>query len=91
MKRPLIFIITSFCLVFMISLIRSKGKDLDKIKKRLIPKIKKELEEKDLEFGSKVFIRIFKEEKILEIWLQEKEKKPSDFLRVFQFVIIQDI
>ena len=75
MKRPLIFIITSFCLVFMISLIRSKGKDLDEIKKRLIPKIKKEIEEKDLELGSKVFIRIFKEEKILEIWIQEKEKK----------------
>ena len=83
MKRPLIFIITSFCLVFMISLIRSKGKDLDKIKKRLIPKIKKELEEKDLEFGSKVFIRIFKEEKILEIWLQEKEKKTFRFFKSF--------
>ena len=83
MKRPLIFIITSFCLVFIISLIRSKGKDLDEIKKRLIPKIKKELEENDLEFGSKVFIRIFKEEKILEIWLQEKEKKTFRFFKSF--------
>ena len=83
MKRPLIFIIISFCLVFMISLIRSKGKDLDEIKRRLIPKIKKELEEKGLELGSKVFIRIFKEEKILEIWLQEKEKKTFRFFKSF--------
>ena len=86
MNRPLIFIITIFCLVSMISLITSREsprKDLDEIRKRVIPKIKEELEEKGLELGSKVFIRIFKEEKILELWLQENEKTPFRFFKSF--------
>ena len=78
-EKALIFIITSFCLVFMISLIRSKGKDLDEIKKRLIPKIKKELEEKGSELGSKVFIRIFKEENIRDMDPRERKKNLQIF------------
>jgi murein L,D-transpeptidase YafK len=38
---------------------------------RIRPKLEKELSEKGLKFGAPVYIRIFKEERILELWLQK--------------------
>ena len=43
--------------------------------KRVKPMIMKELAGKDLEFGAPIFIRIFKEEMFLEVWL----KKDTNF------------
>ncbi len=37
---------------------------------RIKPRIVKELSDKDLSFGASIFVRIFKEEKIIEVWLK---------------------
>ena len=43
--------------------------------KRVKPMIVKEIAGKDLDFGAPIFIRIFKDEKLLEVWL----KKDTNF------------
>jgi murein L,D-transpeptidase YafK len=42
--------------------------------RRVKPVLKKEFENKDLEYGSPIFIRIFKESKELEIWVKSENK-----------------
>lgn len=44
-------------------------------KSRVLPRLNKELEAKHLTFGSPVFIRIFKETKQLELWIESQRTK----------------
>ena len=46
---------------------------LEQIKKVTMPRLRRELSGKGLKLGAPVFLRIFKEEKLLELWI-EKEK-----------------
>ena len=41
---------------------------------RTIPVLKKQLEDRNLELGSPIFIRIFKEEMALELWMKKKNE-----------------
>ncbi len=41
---------------------------------RLTPQLEMELSEKNLRLGAPVFIRIFKEENLLELWLKERDQ-----------------
>lgn len=41
--------------------------------RRVTPGLKKVLHDKDLEWGAPVFIRIFKEERELELWIQKED------------------
>lgn len=41
---------------------------------RVTPQLTEELAEKELEFGAPVFIRIFKQERQLELWVKGKER-----------------
>ena len=43
------------------------------VAKRVTPTLEKELAEVDLEMGSPVFIRVFKEERELELWVKNEE------------------
>ncbi|MGC4013680.1 MAG: murein L,D-transpeptidase family protein [Luteolibacter sp.] len=45
------------------------------------PALKRALEEKGLHFGDPVFIRIFKEEKILELWMRRRDTRKYDLFR----------
>jgi len=47
--------------------------------KKVTPGLKAALEEKDLAWGSPVFLRAFKEEAILEVWIRSKGNKFSLF------------
>lgn len=42
--------------------------------RRVSPLLKKDLEKVDLEYGAPVFIRIFKKEKILELWMKQNRR-----------------
>ena len=86
MKIPVICIVTIVCLTSAFSFLKhrkSHRNDLNTIRTRVIPEIKEELEEKGLELGSKVFIRIFKEEEILELWLQENGERTFKLFKSF--------
>lgn len=43
----------------------------DAVKKRVVPRLKRELAAKGLELGAPVFMRVFKEEGVLELWLEQ--------------------
>lgn len=45
--------------------------NLQKVKEKVIPKLKQEFAAKNLAYGSPIFIRIFKEPKELELWVQD--------------------
>ena len=78
MKIFLACLVVVICYFSTIAIFKGRdlySKDLLTIRKQVLSKIKGELEGNGLEIGSKVFIRIFKEEEILELWLQEKDKK----------------
>lgn len=46
---------------------------VEKIRQAVMPRLQTELEAKNLQPGSPIFIRIFKEEKILELWIEKME------------------
>ena len=45
--------------------------DIDDVRQRVLPSLTASLIEVGLEIGSPAFVRVFKEERLLEIWLQE--------------------
>ena len=45
-----------------------------RVTKKITPALEKEFGAQDIDLGSKVFIRIFKEEHILELWVQKGEE-----------------
>jgi len=47
------------------------------------PSLTKELQKKGLKWGSPVFLRAFKEEKRLELWVQESDKKTFKLFRKY--------
>ena len=49
------------------------GPRLQKIQKSISPRLAEELSTLDLELGSPIYIRIFKEELELELWVREDE------------------
>ena len=53
---------------------KNSPKDLSSIREKIYSRLRGDLESKNLKIGAEVFIRIFKEEKILEFWMQEEEK-----------------
>ena len=52
----------------------SSNSKVDRIIREVTPGLKKELQEKNLTYGSPIFIRIFKLTSKLELWVQKKEK-----------------
>lgn len=51
--------------------------------KRVLPKLQRELAEKDLTIGSPVFIRIFKQSRKLELWIEHPESKQFKLFRTY--------
>ena len=51
----------------------SEGRDQE-VARRIGPRLKKELKEDGFEWGQPVFLRIFKEERELELWIQKGEQ-----------------
>ncbi|MEN8847432.1 MAG: murein L,D-transpeptidase family protein [Akkermansiaceae bacterium] len=54
--------------------------------KKVTPLLKPELETKNVKMGSPVFIRAFKEERELELWMQEKDSDKFVHLRTYPIV-----
>ena len=65
-------------LLMFVSLANVKGQEKEtrdlRVAKRVSPQLKKDLLAKGLKFGQPVFIRIFKEEKELELWVQNENQ-----------------
>ena len=55
--------------------------DLKEIRSRVIPKLKIELNKKDLSIESQVFVRIFKQDKKLELWI--KKDKTFEIFKMY--------
>ncbi len=53
----------------------------DKVKKRVVPRLEKELGKLGLEVGAPIFLRVFKEERVLELWV---ESKPGGSFKLFK-------
>ncbi len=51
--------------------------------KKVTPLLKPELDSKNVKMGSPVFIRAFKEERELELWMQEKDSEKFVHLRTY--------
>lgn len=91
MPKPILPIVLAALLTvgFVAALkIRAHAKDADaglsrfaKVKKRVAPRLQKELAAKGLRFGAPVFMRILKEEKVLELWV---EKSPGGRYALFR-------
>lgn len=54
--------------------------------KRVAPKLKRDLTKLGLRLGSPVFIRIFKEERTLELWVQQPDKPTFKHFRNYPIV-----
>ena len=54
---------------------------LEQVRKTIQPRLQRELSEKKLRLGAPVFMRVFKEEKILELWI---EKEPGAKFGLFK-------
>ncbi len=52
------------------------------VAKRVMPPLQRALQEKGLKFGSPVFVRIFKEERLLELWMKQVDS--SDSFQLFR-------
>ena len=62
---------------------KNSPKDLSSIREKIYSRLRGDLESKNLKIGAKVFIRIFKEEKILEFWMQEEGKKTFKLFKTY--------
>ena len=69
--------------IFFYKLRKNSPKDLPSIREKIYSRLRGDLESKNLKIGAKVFIRIFKEEKILEFWMQEEGKKTFKLFKVY--------
>jgi murein L,D-transpeptidase YafK len=54
------------------------------VKERVAPRLSKELTALGLHFGDPVFLRILKEERELELWMQEPDKKSFKLFRTYR-------
>jgi murein L,D-transpeptidase YafK len=76
MRWPFIFLATVLLNSFLM-VVFSRGSDIPSScrSRRAIadvkPRLEKELEDQDLKWGNNIFIRIFKEEKQLEVWIRK--------------------
>lgn len=77
------FIVGFFCLVFLSLPVAAYGygpffsrsdSQLGAIKNSVLPGLKADIRDKGFRWGSPVFLRIFKEEKILELWIKKSGK-----------------
>ncbi|MFP6874297.1 MAG: murein L,D-transpeptidase family protein [Verrucomicrobiales bacterium] len=82
MSKTLLIVLLLLCagtgfLIVRTQVLAKTAKDtqtrLEKIKEVSVPRLRRELSLKGLKLGAPVFLRIFKEEKLLEFWI-EKEK-----------------
>ena len=46
---------------------------LEQVRKTILPRLQGELSGKELRLGAPVFMRVFKEEKILELWIEKEQ------------------
>ena len=69
--------------IFFYELRKNSPKDLSSIREKIYSRLRGDLESKNLKIGAKVFIRIFKEEKILEFWMQEEGKKTFKLFKTY--------
>jgi len=77
MSKPLSFF-TIVLILASIVLLKTNtlysSSNLSEIRLEKLPKIKENLKDKDLELGSDIFIRIFKKESQLELWIKKGKK-----------------
>ncbi|MBF0119657.1 MAG: murein L,D-transpeptidase [Desulfobacterales bacterium] len=76
MNKFLQFLIFSFVIIFTTELFAQvpfSQRSKEAIK-RVYPRLNLELNAKKLEYGSEIFIRIFKESKELEVWIERSNK-----------------
>ena len=85
MKKFFIFstIVLFISGVFFYKLRKNSPKDLSSIREKIYSRLREDLESKNLKIGAEVFIRIFKEEKILEFWMQEEGKKTFKLFKAY--------
>jgi len=58
-------------------------KRFSEVRTRITPELTKAIEAKDLKLGSPVYIRVFKEEREVELWLQEPNKSTFKLLHTY--------
>lgn len=76
MKKAILIIIISVLIIPSVAFaqaIPSSSRSREAIK-RVQPKLQKEFENSSLKFGSPIYVRLFKEEKELEIWVERGNK-----------------
>ena len=57
-----------------------------RIRDRVTPRLESELTEKGLKFGAPVFLRVFKEERELELWVAHAEARRFELFRTYPIV-----
>lgn len=55
--------------------------NIDTIRQRVKPKLEKELTQKNMTLGAPVYIRVFKQEKIAELWLRDQKSGHYDIFK----------
>lgn len=81
--------LTLLFLILIVGIVSSQRKDDDPDRaraaaKRVRGKLTRALEKDGLRFGDPVFIRIIKEERALELWIKEPEKKTFQLFRTYR-------
>ncbi len=65
--------------------------NIDDIRQNLTPKLEKQLKRVGLQLGSPIFIRVFKQEKIVELWVQKPGKKKYDIFKKYPICVFSGI
>lgn len=91
MSRPLLSLVVAFALVagvFAVLRLHAWGKPdttglsrFEKVKKRVVPRLEEELGKLGLKVGAPIFLRVFKEERVLELWV---ETEPGGDFKLFK-------
>ena len=63
--------------------VASGSERFEAIRERVAPKLVAAMAERDLKLGSPVFIRVFKEERQLELWVQGSAEKRFELFRTY--------
>lgn len=83
-------LIAAFCSVLLLSLKHMSAEDEDpalrfeRVRERVTPLLVKQLKEKDLQLGAPVFMRVFKEEAELEVWLKDRSSETFKLFKTYE-------
>ncbi|MCB9964463.1 MAG: murein L,D-transpeptidase [Rhodospirillales bacterium] len=64
-----------------------RAEKIDALRSTVQPELEKELAAHDLKLGQPIFIRVFKQEKIAEVWVQETGKKTYNIFKRYPICV----